>query len=116
MKIKIESDGTQEGSKVTVDGKEPKNITDINFSCWARSCCCGCNPCQCSFRNVYFSYSTEIVTDKDASMVKRETYFLADKYQMDNMGKDGRYIGKASINGGPEFNLYKIEQIVKKAS
>lgn len=102
MKIKIDSDGTRSNTHLTIDGKEPKNITDMHFSCYG-----GLNQC-------YFSYSIESVTDKDAKMVKRETYFLADKYTMDSMGKDGRYVGKASLNEGPELNLYKIEEIIAK--
>lgn len=102
MKISISSDGTRMGTKCLVDNKEPKNMTDMHFSCY------GGND------NVYFNYSTEHVMDKDAGLVKRETYFLADKYHMDMMGKDGRYVGKASINGGPELNLYRIESIIKK--
>lgn len=56
-KIIIETDGTADNTKISVDGKDIKNLTSIGLYASLGKCWCDANPCWC--RSVEASYTTK---------------------------------------------------------
>ena len=70
-KIVIETDGTLDGTSISVDGEKVENLTDAHFYLTNGECWCGQIPCVC--RYVDMSYS---VTEYDEeSKIKKCTRY-----------------------------------------
>lgn len=64
-KIKVESDGTRKGTSLHVDGKEVKNFTRMNMSCWEGS------------DKMDFNFSTKR-KDEKSGMMEEKTMMMAE--------------------------------------
>ena len=69
-KIIIDTDGSKENTKLTIDGRIIEDLADFSmyadFECW-----CGCTECECC--GVNFSYATK---KKEDDMTVRTRYTL----------------------------------------
>jgi hypothetical protein len=100
FKLKIESNGTTEGTSITVNGEVIDNVVCCSFSC------------NCGTDRPYFSYTTEDIKDEGAGLITMETNYLVDPNQVSDMVDQGhKYVGQANIDG-KRYELFKISKVI----